>query len=500
MKLTGALLQGELARHFSVTGSRLGGACPPVGRPLLYAPGDPVEGGRLYLTEAAAPALCRGDAISVYTGGSFPTAEDGAYLCLDTDSWQALNVLQRLFDRYDSWERELEQILLEGGSVQRLLEVSQAIFGNPLVVVGTDFRVAARSDGETPGADPFSGGGAVELANALRQDELYNQMLLSREPVLFPAHILGSPTWNVNLLREGQVTHRLVLLERERPLGAADGYLLDVLAPYVTYLLERERVASPFANGLHELFQRILSDRTADYVEMSERLSAMGWDAGDEYFCVVFQLTYVNQKDRADNLICDYLEKKYGNCCSFQYKEDVVAFFDVSRGKKTLREISNEMKYFIRESYLKAGYSRLMVGHSNLRRQYVQACIALDVGGRVKPYLWIHYFNSIAFRYLLEQSTRRLPGYMLCHEKLLVLQEHDTHQHTAYMKTLRVYLDQNLNAVQTAKELFIHRSTFLYRLERIKALLESDLSDPEELLYLSLSFRLLENERKSEGG
>lgn len=158
------------------------------------------------------------------------------------------------------------------------------------------------------------------------------------------------------------------------------------------------------------------------------------------------------------------------------------------------------MKYFIRESYLKAGYSRLMVGHSNLRRQYVQACIALDVGGRVKPYLWIHYFNSIAFRYLLEQSTRRLPGYMLCHEKLLVLQEHDTHQHTAYMKTLRVYLDQNLNAVQTAKELFIHRSTFLYRLERIKALLESDLSDPEELLYLSLSFRLLENERKSEGG
>lgn len=75
------------------------------------------------------------------------------------------------------------------------------------------------------------------------------------------------------------MTHRLVLLERERPLGAADGYLLDVLAPYVTYLLERERVASPFANGLHELFQRILSDRTADYVEMSERLSAMGWDA-----------------------------------------------------------------------------------------------------------------------------------------------------------------------------------------------------------------------------
>ena len=60
------------------------------------------------------------------------------------------------------------------------------------------------------------------------------------------------------------------------------------------------------------------------------------------------------------------------------------------------------------------------------------------------------------------------------------------------MKTLRVYLEHNLNTVQTAKALFIHRSTFLYRLERIKALLETDLEDPEELFYLNLSFRLLE--------
>lgn len=60
------------------------------------------------------------------------------------------------------------------------------------------------------------------------------------------------------------------------------------------------------------------------------------------------------------------------------------------------------------------------------------------------------------------------------------------------MKTLRVYLDHNLNTVQSAKALFIHRSTFLYRLERIKAILETDFEDPEELFYLNLSFRLLD--------
>ena len=49
-----------------------------------------------------------------------------------------------------------------------------------------------------------------------------------------------------------------------------------------------------------------------------------------------------------------------------------------------------------------------------------------------------------------------------------------------------------MNAAE-AKKLFIHRSTLLYRLEKIRALLDSDLSDADELLYLSLSLRLLDD-------
>ena len=53
--------------------------------------------------------------------------------------------------------------------------------------------------------------------------------------------------------------------------------------------------------------------------------------------------------------------------------------------------------------------------------------------------------------------------------------------------------------VQTARELFIHRSTFLYRLERIKSILGTDLADPDEILYLMLSFRLMDRESRESG-
>ena len=55
----------------------------------------------------------------------------------------------------------------------------------------------------------------------------------------------------------------------------------------------------------------------------------------------------------------------------------------------------------------------------------------------------------------------------------------------------------NQSATKTAAALYIHRSTLLYRIEKIEAALKSDLTDPDELLYLMLSFYLMDQEEKS---
>ena len=501
MRLTVDLLLDAVAAQYSVTDYHIQEGCPPLGRPLLYDSGTAVAAGHLYLTETAAPQLCRPSVCAIYLAGSQPIATDNSYICLDAP-WQGVfNLLQQLYDRYDQWEGQLEDTLLRHGTVQALLQVSQPLLDNPLLVMRTDFTVVAQA-GEgvlLPGqGSPEEGYDAMEVLTALRQDALYTQMEEVSHPFLYPAHILGWRSWNVNIRSEGKTTHRIVLAEREHQLRSSDGWLLSCLAPYVEYLLGQAGAAEDArtTSGLRPLFLRILSDRTADYLDMSSQLTRLDWLPEHHYLCLVLKTTYLDQRSVNANLICSHIERKYPCSCCFQYKDDIVVFFNLDHAGMSQETLLAEMAYFIRENFLKAGYSRVMAGHGNLRRQYVQACVALDVGGRVNPYVWIHRFNSIAFSYLLEQATRRLPGNILCHEKLLVLQTYDQQQHTEYMKTLRTYLDEHLNAMQTAKELFIHRSTLLYRLEKIKGILESDLSDPEELLYLSISFRLLDNEQK----
>ena len=86
---------------------------------------------------------------------------------------------------------------------------------------------------------------------------------------------------------------------------------------------------------------------------------------------------------------------------------------------------SQKLAGFIRDSLLNAGYSRVMLGHFNFQRQYVQASISIQVGSRKNPTSWIHHFNDIALPYILEQITSKLPAYMICHEKLLKLKYQD---------------------------------------------------------------------------
>ena len=86
---------------------------------------------------------------------------------------------------------------------------------------------------------------------------------------------------------------------------------------------------------------------------------------------------------------------------------------------------------------------------------------------------------------------------MICHEKLLHLKYQDENTGTQLYETLRVYLQNHQSATKTAAALYIHRSTLLYRIEKIEKILKADLNDPDDQLYLMLSFYLMDQEEKS---
>lgn len=507
MKLTDHILLAYMQEYLGIEKTERIGTAGKVQGPLLYEPGTSFEEGWVYLLDslAALPAdrLIPERILLVVCGGARQQAVPGRGAVIVTGEKEklpfVLNTLIRAFRFYDEWEQKLIGLRTGMGTAEDMLQVSFAVLGNPLVLFqGHDFTIDAQA-GTHLMTEKYafleSGWEYMEYVNAILQDPRYEEKRQSRECYWGPDYLTGFRSLNWNIMKGGETTHCLALLEYKKQLTKADGDLLEILGRNIKYVLQsRDGRAGKRDDSLHRILRRILSDRALDYMEASRHLASMGWQKDHQYFCLVYQLTYLDRKYLPTASICNFMEEQYRGCCSFTYEGDIVNFFDLTVTGLSLDEVASQLKLFIRDSYLKAGYSRIMEGHMSLRRQYVQSCLALDVGSRRKPYLWIHHFNQITMTYILEQITRKLPGSMLCHEKLLLLRKMDQEHGTEYIKTLRTYLDQQQNAVRTAKELYIHRSTFLYRLDKIREVLESDLDDPEELLYLNLSLRLLERE------
>lgn len=71
-----------------------------------------------------------------------------------------------------------------------------------------------------------------------------------------------------------------------------------------------------------------------------------------------------------------------------------------------------------------------------------------------------------------------------CAETLGQLEQFDTRNHTCFLKTLEIYLEEDCNAVHAARRLFVHRNSLNYRIKKIQAILHCDLSLHKDRLRL----------------
>ena len=403
-----------------------------------------------------------------------------------------------IFQKYEEWNQSLFESRMVNGSIQSILELTDPIIPNPMVLIGMDFSVIASkgtSFGDLPSSVLGSNEETADLILSLKQDPNYEAAFHRVGYFYYSGNGIAAPSLCVNIRRFDRTLYRLFITQGEIPLDDTFGFLLEYVARIISNALSTNIVDShDVRHQLHQIFHTILTDSRADYVEVSRRLTDYGWLSSQYYLCIFLKTELLDYKNLTHRSIISYIENLIPASCALEHKGNIVIYINLDLCQFTEFQIEQKLASFIRDSFLTAGYSRRMLGHFNFHRQYVQASISLQVGSRKSPHRWIHHFNDIALTYLLEQTTKKLPAYMICHEKLLSLKYESENGSSQLYQTLRCYLENHQNASRTAAQLFIHRSTLLYRLERISRFLKSDLSDPDELLYLLLSFRLIDME------
>ena len=97
------------------------------------------------------------------------------------------------------------------------------------------------------------------------------------------------------------------------------------------------------------------------------------------------------------------------------------------------------------------------------------------------------HYDHIKFIKVLGQMHRDDGSVALDNQALQMLLNYDRLNNSNYVQTLRVYLSNNCNMTQTARQLFLHRHTLIKRLAKISSIGNLNLDDYYTRIYMSVA-------------
>jgi sugar diacid utilization regulator len=217
------------------------------------------------------------------------------------------------------------------------------------------------------------------------------------------------------------------------------------------------------------------------------------WGAGAAYAVVVIQTIDSGNHRLRCTYICDRLEEAFpGACAVFGDNHIACVVKSGGRDQDDLHAIKHELALCLRDLLCMAGISDLFYDPANIWDHYIQASEAVRLGQKRDPHSWFFLYDDYILDYILENAAGKLKLQHVLHKGLSKLFKYDSENCSSYAESLYYYIDYSFNASAAAQKAYVHRSTFIRRLERISEISGIDLYDSDEVLHVFISFKLLD--------
>jgi len=136
------------------------------------------------------------------------------------------------------------------------------------------------------------------------------------------------------------------------------------------------------------------------------------------------------------------------------------------------------------------GIGGIAASMKNYYKSYQQAIQTLNVVTNHYEKPGYTFFEELGSYVLLHDLKESQAAMLFMKKHLEKIINYSKGSNMDLLRTLRIYLEQNGSIKNTAENLFIHRSTLLYRLEKVKELMDIDLDDSETRFNLMMAYKL----------
>ena len=431
---------------------------------------------------------------------------DGDTLILrDIDPLEALDIVQYVFDFYNDWSSTVRN-LLNKGNYQKVIEQAWTVFHNPVMLFDANFRLLGVSYDDKSFVSPADDLTSQDFLHQVQQDSLHlmNQSIreyidrrvwnnfLDESPSIYRTmdengtEQIGAVC---NIFSQNYLVGRLFVLQRNRTLNPGDLQSMDVLARMVRYSVEK----SLNDVGAHP-FYRILEGKAVSSEAMESLMSLYQWDRNDTFrvFVISFPEHFEKKKEIAA-MVRGQLTVMYPDSCLLDYDDETVG---IIRAPNVRDNTAYEaLEATLSGSGLVVGTSIENRGIDPLSELLRQARYACQYAKRVGTDKVVTRFFFCAVDALLFSDWTAESKKAACHPGVARMWEEAQRKNSVLFETLNAYINEERSVSATAKRLFVHKNTLLYRLNQIYAYIpREEFESPYCRDYIRLSIYYLQGE------
>lgn len=413
----------------------------------------------------------------------------------------------------------LFRIALEGGGIERISSMLSETIHNPILFFDRDWKLLHYDDLAT---------------NDLPLTNFFD--LLKNKPIFNQAFIDSIPQHMNQMKKSIKRIYHLDGFEvkcRILPIFVADklyGYI--VVWQTVRELTEFDYIALEQASTIvalemikakeiEEVKLKIRDDFLDDLITgkitisetVENQCNLHGLHTSYLYYCTVIHIEsdegeasedWVARKNRLEHtarrcveLVYDHASAANGEVTCFYRNNRIIILIGqnekrlpVSEAKHFANHIYETLGKQIEKASFFIGIGRQHDSIISIHKSYAEANEAIRLMQRFGHKEGMAHFEDHSVYHFLDSNIKEMELEAFFTQSLGKVNEHDKLHGTSYIVTLEHYFFHHLNISETAKALFIHRNTLIYRIEKIKEILNTDLKNSEELLKIQLALKI----------
>lgn len=392
-------------------------------------------------------------------------------------------------------KEEMFSALQSGSGMKGILNIAYTWLENPMVVCDTSFSILENCPAHENNLDFEIRNGKQymrpESVLSMRQNKIVERLLNETTPFVAYREELNCDMMYCRIEIQRNFVGYICLLSKKRAFTDDDMEIMAALAQMLSVEMQKSSFFTEKTGFKHEYFlTNLMEGNIPDEDFIMKCIIQLGRRPLKNYWILAAMFEDKRGIHINHQFYSEQLATILHNSMAFFYKGNIIML--VSSDTRKVYESSEHIKL---AHFLQINHMYLAVSHSftvltEASDYYHQTTVLLDLvktGNTGERILNYEDYMAESMGLYLKRADRE----SAVHPDLKLLLEYDRQNHAEYFLTLKVYLENDRNAVRSAQALHIHKSTFFYRMGKICEMLDIRLDDSQKLFAYELSLRLM---------